>query len=246
MAVISPDYFMLDGVSSATVGLYVDTPPVPQMAKQRYTVWQTGRDTDDTAGDDVFENITLTFNCYLFDAESFNLSEVYMFLQNKKALQFSRYPGRAFIIQQVGNVSPAQKWNGGRIKLSISFVCLPFKYHIVNEWITPENNVITNPGTRYSRPIYKITHSGACAIAVNNQVLQIAQKVTTVNADGTTTDEYSASPIYIDAEKMVAYDEYNTNQTKFTTGPFPYLSPGDNLVQVSGCTVQIQGNWRDY
>lgn len=245
-SIISPDSFILDGVSSASVGLYVDTPPVPPLAKQKYTTWQNAADSDGCTPDDVFNNITLTFSCYYFFAEDFDLSALYSFLQDKKILQYSRMPDRFFKIRQLSGITPAQQYDGKRIKLSISFICDPFKYHIVNEWITPENNVVTNPGTRYSRPIYKITHSGACAISVNNQVLQIAQKVTTVNSDGTTTDEYSASPIYVDAEKMVAYDGNNTNQTKFTTGPFPYLSPGENLVTVSGCTVEIQGNWRDY
>ena len=42
----SADYFIVNDVSSASVGLYVDTPPVPPMAKQRVTTWQTGMDAD--------------------------------------------------------------------------------------------------------------------------------------------------------------------------------------------------------
>ena len=60
--ITSRDYFLLDGVSSATVGLYVDTPPIPPLAKLRYTTWQTGIDMDNASPDDVFENITLSFS----------------------------------------------------------------------------------------------------------------------------------------------------------------------------------------
>ena len=57
------DFFIINGVSSKDKNLGCDTPPVPPMAKQRYTAFSTGWDEDRTTPDDCFEDIKykLTF-----------------------------------------------------------------------------------------------------------------------------------------------------------------------------------------
>lgn len=236
-SIISPDYFTLDGVSSASAGIYVDTPPVPPMAKQRYTTWQTALDSDGCTPDDVFDNITLTFSCYCFFTENFDMSALYSFLQGKRTLQYTRMPGRFFKIRQLGGITPAQQYDGKRIKMSISFICDPFKYHTANSAVTPENSGVTNPGTRFSRPIYNIVKSSAGAeakVTVNGQVLKLL----------------SGSPqnVTVDAERMIAYNtDNNQNCTRYTYGLFPFLAPNCiNPVLTENCSVSIIGNWRDF
>ena len=230
--ITSNDYFTLDGVSSATVGIYVDTPPIPPLAKQRYTTWKTGIDMDNASPDDVFENITISFSCFVFfKSTNFDLSAIYAFLQGKTTLQYSRFADRYFKIRQIGGLTPQQQYDGNKFKFTVSFVCAPFKYHTSNSAVTP-SGTIENPGTRYSRPVYAITHSGACKLTVNGEELQIAAG--------------AASPIYIDAERMIAYDGTGANQTKYTTGNFPFLVPGVNTISTTGSLVSVTGNWRDY
>lgn len=233
--VTSPDYFELDDISSATVGLYVDTPPIPPFAQQRYTTWETGMDSPSSSPDDTWENISLTFSCYVFlKNDDFDLSAIYNFVNGKRWLQYTRFANRKFKIRQIGGIAPSQRFDGNRIKMSITFVCEPFKYHTSNNTVSPDiDNIVTNPGTRFSRPVYTITHSGECKITVNN-------------ADELKIAAAAASPIYIDAERMIAYDSQGANQTKYTTGFFPFLMPGANLVQATNCTVSLVGNWRDY
>lgn len=231
--IISPDYFTLDGVSSATVGLFVDTPIVPPMAQQRYTTWNTGIDSDASSPDDVFEDITVSFSAYLFFRNSnFNLSEIYAFLAGKKVLEFSRFNGRFFRIKQLASVDPSRDYDGNKISFVISFVCDPFKYHSENPETVVSGSTIENPGTRFSRPIYKITHSGGCSLTVNGEVLSIAAG--------------AASPIYIDSQRMFAYNGNGENQTKYTTGNFPFLQPGVNNIATTASALTVTGNWRDY
>lgn len=230
--ITSRDYFVLDGVSSATVGLYVDTPPIPPLAKQRYITWKTGVDMDSTSPDDVFEDINISFSCYLFFRENFDLSAIYAFLQGKSTLQFSRFPDRFFKIRQIGGVTPQQQYMGSKIKFTVQFVCAPFKYHTGNPEIVVDGSTIENPGTRYSRPIYKLTHSGGCSLTVNGETLAIAAG--------------AASPIYIDSQRMFAYNGNGENQTKYTTGNFPFLQPGLNTISTTGTALSVTGNWRDY
>ena len=229
----SQDYFIVNGTSSATVGLYVDTPPVPPMAQQRVTTWATGIDMDSASPDDVWENITLTLNTYVFFRDDdFSLADVYAFLADAKTLQLSRFTNRFFKVRQVKAVTPQMQYDGQRIKIQISFICAPFKYHVDNEEIVVNTDIITNPGTRYSRPVYKITHSGACTLTVNGQELNIASA--------------ASSPIFIDAERMFAYNSAGENQTKYTTGKYPFLQPGQNAIASTGSGLTVVGNWRDY
>jgi phage-related protein len=229
----SNDYFTVNGVSSATVGLWIDTPPVPPMSRQRVTTWQTGVDMDFSSPDDVWEDITLTFAAYaFFKSAEFGMAAVYAFLANAQTLGLSRFANRFFKVRSLNQVTPAAEYDGQRIKLQIAFNCAPWKYHTGNTAVTPASGTVTNPGTRYSRPVYKIAHSGACALTVNGETLQI--------------DATAASPIFIDAERMIAYDESGNNQTSHTTGQFPFLVPGTNAVSTTGTSVEITGNWRDY
>lgn len=240
----STDYFTLDGVSSASVGLYVDTPPVPPMAKQRYTTWAGALDSDGCSPDDVFENITLNFDCYCFFTENFSLAPLYAFLQGKSTLQFSRFPDRFFKIRQVNGITPAQQFDGKRIKMNVSFVCSPFKYHTSNSEITPQNSSITNPGTRFSRPVYKITNNSAGGM-VYKQTGSISVNGQTLTVDF--VDSFSQRTIVVDAERMIAYENStHENWTRHTSGLFPFLSPGENAIIPTNCTVTVVGNWRDY
>ena len=173
MVITSPDYFYVNGVSSETVGLYVDTPPVPPMAVQRVTSWSTGIDMDYSTPDDVWENISVPVRAFVFFPESFDMGAVYAFLANARTLQLSRFSGRYLKVVQVSGIEPSTSYDGQRIEIVIEFTCKPFKYHNVNEEYTLDSNehiLLENPGTRYSRPLYKINHSlgGETTLKVNN------------------------------------------------------------------------------
>ena len=229
----STDYILINGVSSETVGLWIDTPPVPPLSRQRVTTWETGIDADGSVPDDVFDNIQLAVDAYVFfKTADFSLAAVYAFLANAQTVGISRFADRFFKVREVGGIAPQAQYDGQRLHIPVTFVCDPFKYHTSNSAVTPDGGTVTNPGTRYSRPVYKITHSGGCTLTVNGETLTIASG--------------ASSPVYIDADRMFAYDGDGVNQTKYTTGAFPFLQPGTNNVSTTGTAVEITGNWRDY
>lgn len=229
---ISDDYILVNGVSSATVGLWVDTPPVPPMARQRVTTWQTGGDMDVTAPDDAYEDIKIPVSAYVFFRRGdFDLSRIYAFLSDAKTLQLSRFANRFFKVRSVDGITPQAQYDGQRIKIAIAFTCAPFKYHVSNGEITPSGTV-ENPGTRYARPVYKIMHSGGCTLTVNGEVLTVAAG--------------ASSPIFVDAERMAAYDQNGAVQTQHTAGLYPFLQPGLNTVSTTATVLTVTGNWRDY
>jgi len=230
--ITSSDYIVVNGVSSDTVGLYIDTPPVPPMAQQRYTDYQTGSDMDGCTPDDAFENIRLTITAYQFFPDNFDNRAVYDFLKNPKTLQISRFDDYYFKVQKLSGIQPESKSNGKRIKYTITFDCKPFKYAVENPLEEIQKGTSQNNGNRYSRPVWVISGSGECILWVNGESL----KITDVDGD-----------VCVDCEKMIAYTESQII-TQNTTGKFPFLASGDNAVDWNEniTAVYLQKNERWY
>lgn len=232
------DDFLLDGVSALSFGLAVEMPqPVP-MARQRYTTWQSG-DTDISEPDDAFENVRYTITARRIKTpEDFRAADLYAALSSAKTLTLTRNTDRYFKIASVQDVSPTASAKGNELTYKITFMLSPFAYHTSNPETAPENNIITNPGTRYSRPLYKIVKSSAGSAA----------SITVNQADTLQLLATSPQAVTVDAEHMIAFETAGThdNCTRFTYGLFPFLAPGDNLITCNGCTVSVIGNWRDY
>ena len=231
----SPDFIKVNGVSSASanVGLYIDTPPVPPMASQRITTAKGGLDFDISSRDDVWDDITLKIDAYVFfTSDDFDLSPVYAYLADAQTLEISRFPGFYFKVRSVKAVSPQHQHDGERVKLSLQFVCKPFKYLKDNDYVEFNGETITNPGTRFCRPIYHITGTTGATLTVNGAEFVIS------NTDGTN--------FYIDCERLLAYFADGTNILPKTSGQFPFLQPGVNNVSLSAGEMTVKLNARCY
>lgn len=244
------DDFLIDGISALEYGLAAEMPqPVPP-AKQRYTTWQSG-DTDHSTPDDSFEDVRYTITARRIKTpDDFRASDLYAALATAKTLQITRNAGRYYRISRLMDVQPMAAYHGNEITYKITFMLSPFAYHTENPEFTPQDSVIVNPGTRYSRPLYHITqhetpgygYDEEATITVNGQALKIYFP-----------DSYS-NPIdlIVDAERMIAYSIDNPqfpdgeNWTRYTYGFYPFLSPGTNAITYTGCSVKVTGNWRDY
>ena len=232
----SPDFIKVNGVLSSAVGLWIDTPPVPPMAQQRITSAKGGLDFDISVRDDVWDDITLKIDAYVFfTSDDFDLSPVYAYLADAQTLEISRFPGFYFKVRSVKAVSPQHQHDGERVKLSLQFVCKPFKYFTDNEYIPFDGEKITNPGTRFCRPVYHITG---------------AQTVTlTVNGSAFTISGAESEDLYIDSERLLCWRMNGAaaeNILPKTSGQFPFLQPGSNNVSISAGTLTVKLNARCY
>ena len=223
--------FSINGVSARTVGLVVDDLNPPPMAEPRYTVSAVGSDADFVTPDGAYNDIEYHIPARVICPESFDNTAIYAFLADARTLQISVLPGKYFRIQRLLGITPAATVRGKLCTYDIGLILAPFKYHTSNAPVTP-TGTIENPGTRYARPVYCITHSGACKLTVNGEVLTIAAG--------------ASSPIYIDTARMIAHDANGVNQTVHTTGKFPFLQPGINTISTTGTGLSVTGNWRDY
>lgn len=236
MVITAKDSMILNGVSSDTIGLYIDTPPVPPMANQRYIDYQTGADTDNTYPDDTFENIQISITAYQFYPENFDNRQIYDFLKNPKTLQLSRFDDYYFKVQKMTAENPESEYHGNRIRYRINFECQPFKYALKNDVIDISNgDTVVNGGNRYSRPIWTISGNGNnVSFIVNGAVFHLAG---------------IAGTIAIDCEKMLAYSSTNIINS-ITDGHFPFLQVGSNSVSwrvglgsITRVTVQKNERW---
>lgn len=232
------DEFYLDGTPALSVGLAVEIPPVPPMAQQQYTTWQAGGDTPISVPDNEYDPIKYTITARVIkNPDDFDNAEIYRFLQNKKILQISRLPEKHFKILRILGVTPKQNYRANEITYQITFMLEPWKYHDENpEIIVPAGGIVTNPGTRYSKPVFR------CTVATVGSKLTCNGVELTINQTGAIT---------IDSERMLIYKTIsgvNTAITQYTVGQLPMLSVGQNAIQWTGGISNLSciGNWRDY
>lgn len=242
LTVSSPDWFKLDGVLCDTMGLYCDTPQIPPMAKKRFTTFKFGSDEDGVYSDDSFENVKYTLTAFKFPmSKSANFYDTALFawIQSAKKLELSRYSGYYFKIRTIDGIQPVTRSDGMRIDYKISMTLSPFRYHTSNdEFALPNDGVITNTGTRYSKPIIKFAMTPQDATITTNGVPLVISQA-------------ASATVTIDSNRMLIYktvDNENISIMEHTEGKLPLFSVGTNLVTVSSnvSNVTVIGNWRCY
>lgn len=235
MTLKSPDYFIINGVSSREIAdIYVDTPSVPPMAQQRYTTYQNGEDEDGTSPDNTFENISYSLIFYTFNRENFDNTDIYAFISDAETLEISRLNGYYFKVREVHPEPPENIAKGLKIRYKINFMLAPFKYFTDNPEIAIKSgDIVRNNGTRYSKPIFKFTADGDIKISVNDETFEVTN--------------ISNQEIIIDSSRYITYSGNNLFYNQ-TSGKYPFLAVGDNIISWEGniSNMKIIKNERCY
>jgi phage-related protein len=227
--------FSLDGVSSDTLGLFVDfLAPVP-LADQKYTDFNTGADEQGVTPDDVFNNIQYQIRFYTFLPDDYNDTAIKAFCYGKSVLTLSRFPDYYFKIKKTSLQAADGSGYGKRIDYILALTLSPFRYTVDNEQITlASGDSIVNSHTRYSKPEFEITGTGDITLTVNGAEFAVK---------GLETNQ----TIIIDSARHVTYSG-DTLLIGKTEGKYPLLDVGSNTVSWTGTvsSVKYRGNWRDY
>lgn len=223
--IVSNDYFSIDGIISHSVGLYVDTPPMPPMASREYTEYRdnTGNENHIFA-EDYFKPVTISITAYIFDG-GFEPERIYQYLHSGTKLKVSKTSKYYYKIKKVLGMYP--DYSGlGKNKLQIQFECSPFRYNTDNEETELENGgFIVNHGSVVSRPVWKVYN-------IQDPVYL------TVNGITVKLDFDAGQTVTIDTERMIAYSG-NTIVLDKTSGQLPLLSSGDNLISWTGSCDRV-------
>ena len=225
-ATLARDKMFVNGIASDTVGLYVDTPPMPPMAAEKVI-------TSDIAGlsgnqythTGVYEDITVTVRCFVFDY-GYHPKLIYGFLKDAKTLYFSEAAEWYYRVKRVAGVTPQYQVDGKNV-INIQFVCDPFRYRRQNivQPFRYSPVTIRNFGNVYCEPLYKlkfdpISQAIGATFAVNDTSLQLLDL---------------SGEVYVDLERKKIYksnDGVLTIVQDQTSGKFwnMVLEPGENTM----------------
>lgn len=115
--------------------------------------------------------------------------------------------------------------------ITVVFETGPFAYSVNNEptEYTSQEIWLTNTGSYYCQPVYKLYGSGNLILVVNND---IENTFTVYNVD-----EY----VTVDAEKLLVHKNGTFLKSK---GKLPFLNIGDNRIQTNASKIEITKNER--
>lgn len=228
------DYFIWKNQRSTEYGVYVLTQPPPLVPQERSVQTKVpGRPGSLTTleGEDVYEDLMLTAECYLRD--SARIPEIAAWLKGGGDVTFGNRLGGHYRAR-VANQIPFETILRGRpnVTFSVNFRCGPFWYEdgVGNITLTQSTTTLNNPGSVYAEPVITVFGSGDISLMVNTTI---------VNLSGV------SGSIVLDCELQEAYKN-TTLLNDHMTGDFPVLTPGQNAVSWSGSvtSVVIAPRWR--
>lgn len=225
------DYIIINGVSSDTVGLYVDTPPMPSyQAPVTEAIVIPGRSETITVDQSTREDREVSISGYLFDDTAFEPDDLYSYLSTAKTLITSKSGKYFYKVNHLQSIIPTYQGNGKQF-LQIVFQCSPYRYSVSNDVTVYERDEfwVNNTGSYYCQPIYKIYGNGTIDFKVNGDE---ANKLIIPRVDGYVT---------VDAEKILCHKENVIVKSK---GQIPFLQTGQNLIQTNASKVEIILNER--
>lgn len=215
-------YFTFKGVASREFGILERIPMKPKPIQSYETIKIPGRATPISRASPEFEPITI--NAVLGIKDKTKISAAYAWLHGSGDLVFSDDLARYYKATCYADIVPeylSQRFG----KLPLKFICEPFMYNVTNTPITLTTaGIVTNNGTIYAQPIYKITGSGNINLVVNNETLAIK------DVDGYIT---------IDTSRMLVYKDNNVLVNN-TTGFLPFLAVGDNNISWTGTVSSVE------
>ena len=231
-AITGLDYIIINGVSSDTVGLYIDTPPMPPMQAQNFqTVSIPNRPEELTLRQITRQDIQVNITAYLFrDDDSSNPADIYAYLDGAKTLQTSKNEDFEYRVTRFLGVTPSYQGHGKQL-LTLSFMCAPYRYAVENDVIeiSGQSTIITVGGSVFCQPVYKLYGSGNLELTVNEDT---ANKLTIADTDGY---------VIADGEKLICYKDGTF--IRFG-GKIPFLGVGDNLIETNATKIEIVKNER--
>ena len=214
------DWFEWNGVRCTTLGIHVLEQPPITLPSERVTFTDVlGRSGALTflEGTDVYDDITLTANCYIADPA--RIPEIAAYLRGEGTVTFANRPGGYYYARIVNQISFEKILRGNpQCTFSVNFRCKPFWYKagVEDMTFTGTSNPLTNPGTVHSQPKITVEGSGDVALTVGGQIMRL-------------TDIEEG--IVLDTELQDALDLEGTQLLNdHVSGDFLTLPPGESVL----------------
>jgi phage-related protein len=225
MAIVSKDWFSIDGIKSTDIGVYVDTPPVRPMAEAETEEYQTGLMESIVYPTGSYKDITISISCYTFE-KKFDPSDFYTFVKSGDTLILSNNEEKCYKIKQVAGIMPS--YSGyGKNKYTVSFQCSPFVYNATESYLdyTGDRQIMTVNGNVNCYPTIRFECRSSEATGDKSYII--------VKSNGNTLYVYGIAvddSVVIDCEHKVAYT--TDGGILKTSGIFPTFVPGNQTLNM--------------
>lgn len=215
----------INGVSLASLGVIVENRTNFVKPRRRHSTQLTEGVDGASIEEFGYEGYSLLYKITLTDSTKFN--QITSLLDGDVILEVADDPGNFFYAKVLEGLaySPLSIWRKANIEF---YVYDPFRY--VKEendvTITTFPTVISYAGSAVSYPLLKIAGSGLVTITLNGVPFT-----------------YNFDTPYIYLECMPGADRgayyLGTLKNRRKTGGYPYLTPGNNNLSVSGTVTEI-------
>lgn len=224
-----------DGVSSDTLGVYVERYPPYIMPAQKYEkISVPGRNGDLLFTQNAYENIEREYQIYIsakenkMDEAIRDVSE-WLYKPGYRRLEDSYDPDVYRMAFFTGGLEVENYFNEFG-KAEIKFDCMPQRWLKSGETVIEmtETGYIQNPTAFPAKPLIKVYGNGSCGLVIGGKGITLYE-----------VSEY----VMIDSESMNAY-KGNLNRNKKMNGSFPILEGRTNIQWTSAVTkIEITPRW---
>ena len=224
---MAQSFFIWNGTDCRSKGIIMRGPaPIIRAEERVKHVEIPGRagDLTETEGENIFNSYIQTVSISV--RGGYNVREVFRWLRGSGYVTFSSEPDRMQAARIIGAVTLNKHshnldfWNG-----EVQFYCQPLKQKLQEEKVTisSSGSSVRNEGDVEAKPLWKMTASGSTMVI-------------TAGGKTLTLTDYSAGLVaLVDSESMmVLKGDRSADWTKWSSGDFPVLQPGNNTVTGSG------------
>lgn len=220
-------FFIWKGRDCRSMGVWMRNPAAivrPQERTNHIEIPGRGGDLTLIEGEDIYSSYIQTAGIMV--KGGYRAREVFDWLRGDDYVTFSGEPDRKQAARIIGAITlsktshNADWWQG-----EVQFYCQPLKQAMLEEpvTITASGATVRNGGDVTAKPIWTVTASASTVV---------------ISAGGKTltlTDYTSGTVAIIDSENMMVLKSDRTaDWTRWSSGEFPVLAPGNNTVTGSG------------
>ena len=228
------DWFEWNGVRCTQYGIHVSELPPPTIPSERATYTNVpGRPGSLTTleGDDVYEDVVLTAQCFLSDPTK--IPAIAAWLKGSGKVAFANRQGGFYHARVANQISFEKILRGNPHRsFAVNFRCKPFWYqeNVESVTLTASTSTVTNPGSVYSEPVITVYGTGDITLMVGTDIVEL---------------EGVSGSITLDSELREAYSG-TTGLNSAMSGEFPILKSGQNAISWTGdvTKVEVKPNWR--
>lgn len=227
-------FFIWNGTDCRSKGVIIRGPaPIVRAAERVKHVEIPGRagDLTETEGENIFNSYIQPV--FISVRGGYNVRNIYSWLRGSGYVTFSSEPDRRQEARIIGAITLNKHshnmdiWDG-----EVQFYCQPFKQRLQEKKVTisSSGSSVRNDGDVEAKPIWKVTASGSTVV------------ITAGGKTLTLTDYSAGLEAIIDSENMmVLKGDRSADWTKWSSGEFPVLQPGNNTITGSGwSSIEIE------